>query len=134
MRHRNAPAKELVAIAMTLVLGCCATAVGGQRRAEMQVSCVVLPHISLQLKGQQPVYASIAATIVSEPGQVQVTSNTNDPDLSEFVLTASSEASAVINGLEVLPGRLVEVGHYGFGVPVELNVIGTEPIRLTASR
>lgn len=134
MGHRKAPARELVAIAMILVLGCCAAWAAGQRRTDMQVTCVVLPHISLQLNSQDPVYDSMAATVVTEPGQVQLTGNTNDPKSSEFVLTVSSSAPAVVNGLEVAPGQSVEVGRYRYGAPVLLTVAGIAPIHLTASR
>ena len=134
MGHRKAPARELVAIAMILVLGCCAAWAAGQRRAQLQVTCVVLPHISLQLNGQKPVYDSMAATVITEPGQIQLTGNTNDPKSSEFVLSISSSAPAVVNGIEVAPGHSVEVGRYRYGAPVSLTVTGIVPIYLTASR
>jgi hypothetical protein len=119
---------------MILALACCAAWAAGQRRAQLPVTCVVLPHISLQLNGQEPVYGSMTATVVTEPGQVQLTGNTNDPKSSEFVLTISSSAAAVVHGLEVAPGHAVEVGRYGYGAPVRLTVTGIAPILLTASR
>ena len=134
MSQRSAFGRRLVGAAMVLVVGCCLAAGAGQRRAAMQVGCVILPHISIQVKGQQPVYGSVAATIASGPGQVQLMSNTNDPNLSEFILTANSDSPAVVNGREIVPGSSVELGHYHFGIPVELNMTGTAPIRLTASR
>jgi hypothetical protein len=134
MDQRQVSSRRLVASAMILALGCSAAAAAGQPRAQMHVGCVVLPHISIQVEGQQPVYGSDAATITSGPGQVQLTSNTNDPDSSEFILTANSDSPAVVNGREIASGSSVDVGHYRFGVPVELNIRGTTPIRLTASR
>ena len=132
--HRKAFAMNLVAMATILVLICCAAWAAGQRRAQLQVTCVVLPHISLQLNGQKPVYDSMAATVVTEPGQIQLMGNTNDPNSSEFVLTVSASSLAVVNGLEVAPGHSVEVGRCRYGAPVMLTVTGIAPIHLTASR
>ena len=122
------------AIAIVLSIACFATGAAGQRRAQMQVSCVVLPHISLQLNSQKPVYGDSAATLVIEPGQLELTGETNDLHSSEFVLSVSSDAPAVVNGVDVVPGQTVEVGRYHYGVAIPLTAAGAMPIRLTASR
>jgi len=134
MTPPNTPASKLLAIAVLILVFGCTFADAGQRRATMQVSCTVLPYISLELNGQKPEYGSMAATVVSEPGELQLTGKTNDPQVTQFVLTATSTASAVVNDLEVAPGEPVEVGRYSYGAPIVLSVTAAAPVRLTASR
>jgi len=134
MHLGNVAVRMRVASLLVLLLLPCAAANARQSRSNMQVHCEILPIVGLELNGQSPVYGSMTATVVTGPGELEVRGRTNDVSASQFLLTGASADAAVVNGMEIAPGQILELGHYSYNTPVVLQVSGTAPIRLTASR